>query len=166
MVRDRIPITVREWNKTKNAKESEYISERYKEGLWNDLMAHFTLPEEATVEDTEKLRLKVKGWTLMKMGELFRQWKKRLWQTYKKDKKAPKFEGYLAKQEHHWEEFVKYKTSEDWEALSAKNKKNAVLKKYHHNMGSAGYAGAMPKWDKKEAELLLKGVTPEPIREE
>jgi hypothetical protein len=33
-------------------------------------------------------------------------------------------------------------------------------------MGSAGYAGAMPKWQKKEAELILKGVTPEPIREE
>ena len=48
----------------------------------------------------------------------------------------------------------------------SKNKKNAALKKYHHNMGSAGYAGAMPKWDKKEAELKAKGVIPEPIREE
>ena len=28
MVRDRIPVTVREWNKTKKAKESEYIAER------------------------------------------------------------------------------------------------------------------------------------------
>ena len=61
---------------------------------------------------------------------------------------------------------MKYKTSEDWEALSAKNRKNAALKNYHHNMGSAGYAGAMPKWDKKEAELKANGVIPEPIREE
>ena len=97
MVRDRIPITVREWNKTKKARESQNVSERYKESLWNDLMAHFTLPECETQEDTDALRLKVKEWTLMKMGELFRQWKKILWQTYQKDKKAPKFECYLAK---------------------------------------------------------------------
>ena len=97
MVRDRIPITVREWNKTKKAKQSEYIAERYKDGLWNDLMAHFGLPELASETDTEKLRLKVKRWTLQKMGELFRQWKKRLWATFKKTKKAPEFTGYLAK---------------------------------------------------------------------
>ena len=101
-------------------------------------MAHFTLPECATDEDTEKLRLKVKEWTLMKMGELFWQWKKILWQAYQKDKKALKFEGYLAKQEHDWEEFVKYKTSEDVAALSAKNKINAAQNKYHHKMGPGG----------------------------
>ena len=128
MVRDRIPITVREWNKTKKAKESEYITERYKEGLWNDLMAHFTLPECATQEDTDALRLKVKEWTLMKMGELFRQLKKILWQKYKKDRTAPKFEGYLAKQEHHWDAFVKYKSSEDAEDLSEKKEEKCCGK--------------------------------------
>ena len=50
--------------------------------------------------------------------------------------------------------------------MSEKNKKNAALKKYHHHMGTGGYATAMPKWDKKEAELLAKGITPEPMREE
>ena len=111
MVRDRIPITVREWNKTKKAKQSEYVAERYKEGLWNDLMAHFTLPECENDADTAALRLKVKQWSLKKMAELFRRWKKRIWQKYQKNKTAPKFEGYLAKQEHHWEEFKKYKES-------------------------------------------------------
>jgi hypothetical protein len=47
LVRDRIPITVREWNKHKGAPESEYVAKRYKEGIWNDLMDHFTLPESA-----------------------------------------------------------------------------------------------------------------------
>jgi len=166
MVRDRIPITVREWHKRKGAKESEYVAERYKEGLWNDLMAHFTLPECENDADTAALRLKVKQWSLKKMAELFRQWKKRIWQKYQKNKTAPKFEGYLAKQEHHWEEFKKYKESEDAKDLSEKNKKNAALKKYHHHMGTGGYATAMPKWDKKEAELLAKGIEPEPMREE
>ena len=61
---------------------------------------------------------------------------------------------------------MKYKTSEDAAALSSKNKINAAQKKYHHNLGPAGYAGAMPKWDKKEAELQAKGIIPEPIRKE
>ena len=47
-----------------------------------------------------------------------------------------------------------------------RNKKNAAKKKYHHNLGQGGYTSAMPKWDKKEAELREKGVIPEPIREE
>ena len=60
LVRDRIPITVREWNKRKGAPENEFGAERYKEGLWNDLMAHFTLPECANETEATKLRAKVK----------------------------------------------------------------------------------------------------------
>jgi hypothetical protein len=165
MVRDRIPISVREWNKSKKVPQSEFIADRFKGNLFYDLMAHFTLPELETQIEMDKQREKVKKWALMKMGELFRQWKKRLWATYKKDKKAPNFEGYLAKQDHNRDAFVEYKTSEDAEALSKKNKKNADEKVYHHKTGRGGYKKAMPKWAEQEAEMLRNGVTPEPIRE-
>ena len=157
MVRDRIPITVREWHKRKGAKESEYVAERYKEGLWNDLMAHFTLPEYEDDADTAALREKVMEWALKKMAELFRQWKKTLWLKYEKTKTAPKFEGYLEKQARHWDAFVQYKTSEEAKARSEKNKKNASKKVYHHNLGTGGYKTAMPKWEKKRPRWLLKG---------
>ena len=55
----------------------------------------------------------VKKFAIQKMGELFRQWKKRLWATYKKDKKPPKFTGYLLQQEENWDKFVEHKNSED-----------------------------------------------------
>jgi hypothetical protein len=45
LVRDHVPISVRESNKRKGTDDSEYVAERYKESLWNDLMAHFNLPE-------------------------------------------------------------------------------------------------------------------------
>ncbi|KAK1662851.1 hypothetical protein QYE76_051010 [Lolium multiflorum] len=77
-------------------------------------------PNLRSQTEMDKQRELVKKWALQKMGELFRQWKKRLWATYKKDKKPPKFEGYLAKQEHNWDAFVECKTSEDAEALSKK----------------------------------------------
>jgi hypothetical protein len=79
---------------------------------------------------------------------------------------VPVFEGYLAKQANHWKAFQEYKESEDAKALSEKNKKNADKKKYHHTLGPRGYETAIPKWDKKEQEMIAKGITPEPIRDE
>ncbi|XP_071681949.1 uncharacterized protein [Lolium perenne] len=165
MVRDRIPITVREWNKSKKVPESEFVADRFKGKLFDDLMAHFTLPELESQIEMDKQREKVKKWALQKMGELFWQWKKRLWVAYKQDKKPPKFEGYLAKQDHNWEAFLKYKTSDDAEELSKKNKKNADEKEYHHKTGRGGYKKAMPKWAEQEAEMQRNGIIPEPIRE-
>ena len=109
---------------------------------------------------------KVKKWTLGKMAELFRVWKKRLWAKYLKKKTPPAFNGYLAKQANHWNAFKEYKESEDAKAMSVRNKKNADKKKYHHKLGPGGYETALPKWDKKEQELLAKGIQPEWMREE
>ena len=164
VVRDRIPITVREWNKTKNVSENQ-VADRYKDTLFDDLKAHFTLPNLGSESENAKQRALVKKWALKKMGELFRAYKNRLWKNYKKDKKPPLFENYLAKQEHNWEEFVRYKESEEAVNLSTKNKKNASEKKYHHHTGRGGYEVAMPKWDAQEAEMELNGITPEPTRE-
>jgi hypothetical protein len=83
------------------ADDSEYAAERYKESLWNDLMAHFSLLECEDEAAAIKLRAKVKQWTLKKMAELFWVWKKKLWKNYLKKKKVPVFEGYLAKQANH-----------------------------------------------------------------
>jgi hypothetical protein len=64
-------------------------------------MAHFNLPECEDPAVAKKLREKVKQWTLKKMAELFRVWKKTLWKNYLKKKKVPVFEGHLAKQANH-----------------------------------------------------------------
>ena len=100
------------------------------------------------------------------MAELFRSWKKKLWKKYLKTQKVPVFEGYLAKQANHWKAFQEYKESEDAQALSEKNKINADKKKYHHKLGPGGYETAIPKWDKKEQDLIDKGIVPEPLRDE
>jgi hypothetical protein len=81
LVRDHVPISVREWNKRRGADDSEYVAERYKESLWNDLMTHFNLPECEDEVAARKLRATVKQWTLKKMAELFRVWKKNYGKT-------------------------------------------------------------------------------------
>ena len=50
--------------------------------------------------------------------------------------------------------------------MSKQNKVNAAKKLYHHKLGPGGYEAAMPKWDRKEQELIAKGVQPEWIRDE
>ena len=50
--------------------------------------------------------------------------------------------------------------------MSENNKKNVEKKKYLHKLGPGGYETDMPKWDKKEQELLAKGIEPEWIRDE
>ena len=53
-----------------------------------------------------------------------------------------------------------YKQSEEGKERSAKNKANAVKKVYHHTMGPGGYRIALPKFEKLEADLRAKGITP------
>jgi hypothetical protein len=86
LVRDHVPISVREWNNRKGADNSEYIAERYKESLWNDLMAHFNLPECQDEVAARKLRVTVKQWTLKKMAKLFRVWKKKIMEKLSEEK--------------------------------------------------------------------------------
>jgi hypothetical protein len=60
LVRDHVPISIREWNKRKGADDTEYVAKRYKEILWNDLMAHFNLLECEDEVAARQLRAKVK----------------------------------------------------------------------------------------------------------
>jgi hypothetical protein len=93
LVRDHIPISVREWHERKGADDSEYVAKRYIESLWNNLMAHFNLPEYENEAAARKLRVKVKQWTLKKMAELFQGWKKQLWKNYLKTKEVQYSKG-------------------------------------------------------------------------
>ena len=87
VVRDNIPITIREWNKPAKADGVSFVEDRSKDWLWQSLMSHFTLPALATDELTQAMRLKVKEWALKKMATQFQTHKKRLYQYYLKEKK-------------------------------------------------------------------------------
>ena len=66
-------------------------------------------------------------------------------------------------QRPYWDEFVQYKTSEEGASRVIKNQRNTQKKTYHHNLGSGGYPTAIKKWNKMEADLLAKGITPESL---
>jgi hypothetical protein len=174
VVRDYIPITVREWHRPRDP-GVRYVGDNGREMLWKKLLVNFTLPapevdpeaEEPTEEDIQRqkeaLVKKVKDWTLRKMAEQFKNWKKRLYTDFILKDKTPDFDHGYEKIRDDWPEFVAYKKSEDAMEKSRINKANAAKKKYHHTMGPGGYAGSMAKWEKMEADLLAKGITPEPL---
>ena len=160
LVRDNIPITIREWNKPAKVDGVSFVDDRSKDWLWESLMSHFNLPVLATPELTDAMKSKVKEWALKKMATQFQTFKKRLYKNYLEEKKAPEFTGPLEKHRDHWDAFVEYKESEEAKQRSAKNKENAAKKLYHHVLGTGGYKSAVPKWDQTEAALIAKGITP------
>jgi hypothetical protein len=52
LVRNNIPITLREWKKTKT-EPVKYVHKRLKNILWKKLMINFTLPEAPEVDRNE-----------------------------------------------------------------------------------------------------------------
>ena len=87
------------------------------------------------------------------MGIQFKDFKKRLNLDYVEKGLTPDFKGATEKIKNHWDEFVRYKTSEAAKKRSKINKINAGMKKYHHRMGSAGYRGVIARMEKEEADL-------------
>ncbi|KAK1660555.1 hypothetical protein QYE76_048714 [Lolium multiflorum] len=101
---------------------------------------------------------RVKKWALKKMVVQFNGYKKKLDTLFVKEKKTPDFNGPYEKIKDHWEEFVKYKTSERAKKRSVTNKKNAANKMHFHTMGQGGYKAGRPKWEKWENDLIGNGI--------
>src|SRR4051812_28139173 len=91
----------------------------------------------------------------------FKDFKKRLNLKNVQKDKTPLFEGALERLKDQSAEFAKYKKSEEAQKRSAINKKNDVVKIYHHNMGSKGYMGVIHRMMEEEEGLAAKKVKTE-----
>lgn len=91
IVRDMIPISIREWNKPAVADVDDpcYVHQVLKDLVYNTLLSHLTLPSDLSKVKKDNL----KKWTLIKMAEQFRNWKKKLWNQYVETKEVPDFSG-------------------------------------------------------------------------
>ena len=95
VVRYMVPISLEEWHQPKDEnKPTTYVDERLKGLCWDALLTKVNLPPGLP----EQLKMKVKQWTLSKMAEQFRTWKKNLRKAYlKAEEQDPKFTGPLVK---------------------------------------------------------------------
>ena len=79
LVKDQIPISIQEWKKpAKEHPDLTFVDQRAKDGLWESLMSHFTLPDHFTDADVDK----VKNSALRKMAIAFNNHKKNIWAAY------------------------------------------------------------------------------------
>ncbi|KAK1699311.1 hypothetical protein QYE76_016008 [Lolium multiflorum] len=156
IVRDHVPISIQEWHKPKNPESgASYVNDAMKNLLWDTLMTKFSLPEDMT----EGQKNKVKEWTLKKMAIQFQTFKKNLWDKYKNE--DPVFDDTLVKIKDHWAAFKDYKKSSTFVSRSKKNTENAAKKKLPHHLGSGGYKSAIPKWTAFENKLMDHGIVPQ-----
>ena len=119
-MRDKIPIIVREWHKPRQGPGVLYVGDKAKETLFENMLANFTLPApEVTQDDLDEnpdedpdmildrkekaILKKLKEFTLKKMAEQFKSWKKRLNLEFIQKGKTPDFTGTYEKVKPHWE---------------------------------------------------------------
>ena len=118
LVRDRIPISIREWKKKINEPNVSFVSDVDKNLLWNDILAHFMLQADDYDDiNDDELKELVQKWTMKKIATQFQTWEKSLYTKYVKKNLTPNFNtsGPLAKLRPYWNDFVQYKTSEEGE---------------------------------------------------
>ena len=109
LVRDRIPISIREWKKKPSASDVSYVSDVDKNILWKAVTDHFMIRADAYPDvSREELEETVKECTMRKMAQLFQNWKKHLYNTYVKTNTRPNFneKGPISKAAPHWDDFV------------------------------------------------------------
>ena len=58
---------------------------------------------------------------------------------------------------------MNYKHSADSMAASIQGKINASKKTNFHKLGPGGYKVAIPKWEKMENNLIVKGIVPQTL---
>src|SRR3954466_3050911 len=144
-----------------------FVCDTTKDRLWNMLMHNFLLrmPEvdNPAQEAAARLELeaRVKKFSLSKMAEQFKNWKKNLYLKFVKLDKTPDFEHGYGKIREQWDDFVAYNHSEHAQQRSEINQTNAAMKIYHHKMGPAGYASCMPKWEAIEDKYVDGAISPE-----
>ena len=72
LVRDRIPISIREWKKKINEPDVSFVSDVDKNLLWNDILAHFTLQADDYDDiNDDELKELVRSWAMKKMTTQF-----------------------------------------------------------------------------------------------
>lgn len=156
LVRESVPIKYKLWKRNKvSDRPEDIVPDSEKDLLWKEVSLHFNFPPGKAD--------KVKGWAFKKMAIQFGSFKKKLVANFVNKGLTPDFDKVWKKQREWWNEFVNYKHSADSMAASIQGKMNASKKKNFHRLGPGGYKVAIPKWEKMENNLIVKGIVPQTL---
>ena len=72
IVRDRLPISAREWKQKINEHRVSFVSNLDKNLIWDDILQHFTLQaDDYDAINDDKLKELVRNWAMKKMATQF-----------------------------------------------------------------------------------------------
>ena len=92
LVRDRLPISAREWKQKINEPHVSFVSDLDKNLIWDDILQHFTLQaDDYDAINDDELKELVRKWAMKKMATQFQTWKKSLYMKYVKKNLTPNF---------------------------------------------------------------------------
>jgi hypothetical protein len=150
VARDYVPVTYIKWSGKRG--DLTVVPDSLKDTLWTRMLQFFQFPpgSEAVVR---KRALSI-------MCTAWKKFKGLLNKEFVQKNRTPDFDEYPLLKDF-WDEFVRFKTSEEAQAMSDRNKVNSAKNVYPHSLGPGGYMRKLPQWARREDELVLRGVVPE-----
>lgn len=140
-----MPISLNDWRKlTKPARED----------IKNEILKYFTIRNPDHIKRVERA-------ALLTAAKCFKQWKSRLVTEFVDLEKKP-FDLFSQINEKAWAEFVREKTSAEFQEKSKEARKLALQNKTHHKMGTA--VGMVKLWAKQDLEAEAARL-PKPFSE-
>jgi len=139
IVRDHVPITVKEW---------KAVPMNEKEALLEQLFNIFVVPEEH-----KKAVARHAG---IVMANALKNWRYQVNKDCVKKGKEP-FDKWPKITPEQWREFKEQKTSEEFLAKSRNLTELREKNKYPHHLGSGGYPRAVEEWERQDAALRSQG---------
>ena len=139
LVRDHVPITVKEW---------KAVPQTEKEALLEQLFNIFVVPEEH-----KKAVARHAG---IVMANALKNWRYQVNKDCVKKGRDP-FHKWPKITPEQWTEFREQKTSEDFLAKSRSLTELRSKNKYAHHLGSGGYPRAVQEWERQDAALRSQG---------
>jgi hypothetical protein len=149
--RDNVAITYRKWKGRPD--DPHAVPDHVKDLCWTKIIEVFQFPE-GREQLVRKRALKI-------MCESWNNWKNKLNSVYVMQDRTPDLKDKDLRLAPFWDEFVQYKKSEAALSLSQKNKANSEKNVVPHSLGPGGYLKKLPKWEKREQELIEQNVVPE-----
>ncbi|KAM0922915.1 hypothetical protein ACQ4PT_005858 [Festuca glaucescens] len=130
------------------SKEHENLRQR----LLNKLFNRYIVPGD------DKERVKTKALSMMTKAL-------NSWRTRANAMKEEDFESVIKKKwpqidEEDWKQFILSRTNDEFKQKSEWGKHMRSQNKFFHKLGSRGYLGKKPKWDKEDAALIAAGKEP------
>jgi hypothetical protein len=128
------------------------VNDNLREKLFKRLFSRYVVP----ADDKERVKTKALGMMIKALNT---------WRTMANTMKEKDFQSVIKQKwpqidEEDWKQFIASHTNDEFKHKSEWGKRMRSQNKFYHKLGSRGYLGKRPTWDKEDAALIAAGKEP------